>query len=77
MADITSIGVEDVKDDHNNDFDEALPAIFSLSASYIGLPADVLTQVADSLKKVAKCVVNPQSFLECTASNKKNLEHLL
>lgn len=66
-----------MKDDNNEDFDEALPAIFSLSASYIGLPAEILTKVADSFKKVAKCVVNAQSFLECTANNKKSLEHLL
>lgn len=62
MAEITNIGVEDLKDDSDHELDEALPAIFSLSASYIGLPAEVLSKVAGSFKKVAKCQVNALSF---------------
>jgi hypothetical protein len=77
LAEITSIGIEDMKDDSDNELDDALPTIFSLSASYIGLPAELLTKVADSFKKIAKCQINSQSFFECTANNKKNLEHLL
>lgn len=62
LADITNIGIEDSSDDSDKELDDALPAIFTLSSSYIGLPEELITKLADSFKKQATCQINKSTF---------------
>jgi len=50
-----------------------LTAVFSLSASYIGLPEAAFTSVFGKfMAKDIKCTINEKTyFIECTAANKK------
>lgn len=79
MPQVSDIGIEDTVEDSEQDTDETLPAVFTLSASYIGLPAFVIdTIVTKSFSKQANCTVNNKTlYVECTSSNKKNMEKII
>jgi hypothetical protein len=79
LLQISDISLEDQADDKEEDNDETLPAVVSLSASYIGLPEFVITAVlVKSFGKSANCKIDSKSsFLVCDASNKKNMEKVV
>lgn len=56
-----------------------MPAIFTLSASYLGLPDELITSIiSKTLGKLATCKVDKNTlYLECSSSNKKNLEQIM
>jgi len=75
LAEVTNIGIEDSSDDSDELLDDALPAVFSLSSSYIGLPEDIILKITQSFKKKANCQINKStSYVECTVNNKKTAE---
>lgn len=61
---ISEIGFEDNTDDEEEQGDETLPTVVTLSASYIGLPAMVINDIFDKtiIKKISTCKVNNQSL---------------
>jgi hypothetical protein len=79
MPQVSDIGIEDQVEDSEQDTDETVPAVFTLSASYIGLPAAIIDSiVTKSFGKLANCTVNGKSlYVECAGSNKKNLEKII
>jgi hypothetical protein len=79
MPQVSDIGVEDMVEDNEEDNDETLPAVFTLSASYIGLPGFVIDAIfAKSFSKFANCTVNNKTlYVECSTSSKKNMEKIL
>ena len=74
---LIDIGIED-REDTQDELSEQFTAIFTLSASYIGLPQAVLKSVFSRfMPKQIKCAVNNKTlYLECTAVNKKKLQNL-
>lgn len=79
MLQVSDIGIEDSKEDSEETTDETIPALVTLSASYIGLPEAVLQDVLiKSFSKLATCKIdNHTSYAECSSTNKKNLEKII
>ena len=53
--------------------------MLTLSASYIGLPENVITTILKkSIEKDVNCTINNKTyFVECVASSKKKLEEVM
>lgn len=77
---ISEIGFEAEAEDEEDQGDETLPAVVTLSASYIGLPQIVINDIFSKpmMKKLATCKINEKTlYTECTASTKKNVDKFL
>jgi hypothetical protein len=49
----------------------------TLSASYIGLPEDIINAIAKSFKNATCKTDNKTYYLSCDSSNKKNIEKII
>jgi hypothetical protein len=70
--------MEDREDDTAGEVPEEMSAVFTLSASYIGLPEAAIAAVFGKfMSKEVSCAVNPKTlFLECSAASKKKFDKL-
>lgn len=74
MAGLVGIGVSDVGDDKEYDTVENISAVFTLSASYIGLPEGVIVgSVIEAFNKEAICKINVNNYVECSSSHRTKL----
>ncbi len=65
MAQISDIAIEDRLEDSEDDNSETLPAILTLSASYIGLPEFAINELLKSFKNVTCHIDAKTYYLTC------------
>ena len=76
MPRLSYIGMESRDSDQEEETPEELPAVLTLSASYIGLPEKVIEAVMkNDMPKGVTCVTNNKTYyVECSGTSKKVME---
>ena len=79
MPRLSYIGMEARNSDEEEETPEEIPAVLTLSASYIGLPESVIeTFMKKSMPKGVTCVTNNKTYyVECSGTSKKVMDEVL
>ena len=79
MLQVSNIAVEDNTEDKEDEEDQTIPALITLSASYIGLPENIINSIfVKSFSKLATCKVDTKTnYGECTFSSSKSMQKIM
>lgn len=78
LPQITGIRIDDVKEDREEETTEAISGVFTLSASYLSFPEEVIrSAIIGKIGHEAVCKLGSNGYLECSSASKKKLEKLL